>query len=70
MRRAKKRPNIAVMSGFTGSDVPKALASFNNDTKESVDRKEDFKNLTEEQKVRLRAAGYKIDSDDVENTNT
>jgi hypothetical protein len=64
MRRARKKPNVARLSGFTGSDIPKALA-IDGQRKISKNIFEgpqdiDYTTLTEEQKVKFRAAGYKI----------
>ena len=64
MRRARRRPNIAKLSGFKGADVATALGSkglrdFSKNTATSQ-QPIDSKNLTEQQKVTLRAAGYSV----------
>jgi hypothetical protein len=64
MRGARKKPNVARLSGFTGADVPRSLAvdgqrNFSENIFNSP-QDIDYKSLTEEQRVKLRAAGYKI----------
>ena len=64
MRRARRKPNAARLSGFKGAEVSLALASKGlRNLSDDVDRQLDSKSLTEEQKINLRAAGYKIPED-------
>lgn len=59
MKRIKKTLNIARQSGYSSKEVPAALASMNNEILEEKPYKTlDITNLTEEQKITLRAAGY------------
>ena len=62
MRRARRKPNVAKLSGFkSAEEIARSLRDMGNVTESSNTNKHpDFKDLTEEQKVRLRAAGYKI----------
>lgn len=62
VRRAKKRPNIARLSGFRTRDVGPALKSYGL-VPEKPKTADNFirKAKTEEEKIRLRAAGYKVE---------
>lgn len=63
MRRARRRPNVAKLSGFKGLDVAIALGSKGQrDFSKNITSQQsiDYKNLTEQQKVNLRAVGYSI----------
>jgi len=59
MRRIKKRPNPARLSGYSSKDVMNALGSMaNQEIEEKPEKSLDTSKLTEEQKIRMRAAGY------------
>lgn len=63
MRRARRKPNVARLSGFKGAEIANALAdkgqrNFSDDVDKAQDI--DSNKFTEEQKIRLRAAGFKV----------
>ena len=61
MHRTRKKPNVAKLSGFNGSDIPRSLAADGQRIAYEKESKQlNTNNLTEEQKLTLRAAGYKI----------
>ena len=59
MHKIRKKPNVARKSGFSGPAVPRELASMDGrELTEKSDKSLDASKLTEEQKIKLRAAGY------------
>jgi hypothetical protein len=62
MRRARQKPNAAKLSGYTSAEeTARALRDMSNVAEPpNVDKSIDYNKLTDEQKIRLRAAGYKI----------
>jgi len=61
MRRIKKAVNPARLSGFKPEEISSALGSMGNqEVKEKPQKSLDASKLNEEQKLRMRAAGYKV----------
>jgi hypothetical protein len=62
MRRIRKKPNVARLSGYKPSEVGEALKDFGGvgDTVQPAHSKP-LKAKSEEERLRLKAAGYRVE---------